>query len=76
MKTGFVARGFTGMQEQLVNLIQEAIDFPGLALVDILQQCVSFNRVNTFKWYKERCKALDDDYDPTDWAGAMAKSLE
>ncbi|MFW6055353.1 MAG: thiamine pyrophosphate-dependent enzyme [Thermodesulfobacteriota bacterium] len=76
MKTGFVARGFTGMQEQLVSLIQEAIEFPGLALVDILQQCVSFNRVNTFQWYKDRCQALGDDYDPTDWAGAMAKSHE
>ncbi|MFO8032314.1 MAG: thiamine pyrophosphate-dependent enzyme [Desulfohalobiaceae bacterium] len=76
MRAGFVARGFTGYQEQLVELIQAAIDFPGFALVDILQQCVSFNRVNTLQWYKERCKALEEGYDPRDWEAALAKSQE
>jgi 2-oxoglutarate ferredoxin oxidoreductase subunit beta len=76
MKAGFVARGFTGMQKQLVELIQSAIDFPGFALVDILQQCVSFNHVNTFQWYKERCQALENTYDPKDWQAAMTKSVE
>ncbi|MDZ7759904.1 MAG: hypothetical protein U5L00_06560 [Desulfovermiculus sp.] len=42
--------------------------------MDILQQCVSFNRVNTFKWYKERCQSLDKAYDPGDWE--VAKGLE
>lgn len=76
MKAGFVARGFTGLKDQLVELIQAAIDFPGFALVDILQQCVSFNHVNTFQWYKKRCHPLDEAYDPSDWEAAMAKSLE
>ncbi len=76
MKAGFVARGFTGLQDQLVKLIQSAIDFPGFALVDILQQCVSFNHVNTFQWYKERCQPIGDSYDPRDWQTAMATSLE
>ncbi|MBS3778762.1 MAG: 2-oxoacid:ferredoxin oxidoreductase subunit beta [Desulfovermiculus sp.] len=76
MQAGFVARGFTGLQDQLMELIQAAIDFPGFALVDILQQCVSFNHVNTFKWYKERCQPLDKAYDPSDWEAAMSKSLE
>ncbi len=76
MKAGFVARGFTGMQDQLVELIQAAIDFPGFALVDILQQCVSFNHVNTFQWYKKRCQPLESEYDPYDWEAAMSKSLE
>ncbi|MFW6401934.1 MAG: thiamine pyrophosphate-dependent enzyme [Desulfohalobiaceae bacterium] len=76
MRAGFVARGFTGNQEQLVELIQAAIDFPGFALLDILQQCVSFNRVNTLQWYKERCNPLDENYDPRDWEAALAKSQE
>ncbi len=76
LQAGFVARGFTGMQDQLVELIQGAIDFPGFALVDILQQCVSFNHVNTFKWYKERCRPLEKDYDPSDWQAAMVRSQE
>jgi len=76
MGCGFVARGFTGKQEQLKALIQRAMDHPGFALVDILQQCVSFNKVNTFAWYKERCYELDDSHDPTDWQSAMVKSRE
>jgi 2-oxoglutarate ferredoxin oxidoreductase subunit beta len=75
MQAGFVARGFSGMQEQLVALIQEALDFPGFSLVDILQPCVSFNHVNTLQWYKQRCTPLEEDYDPTDWEQAMVKSL-
>jgi 2-oxoglutarate ferredoxin oxidoreductase subunit beta len=52
---GFVARGFTGNREQLISLMKEAVTYNGYALVDILQPCVSFNKVNTLSWYKNRC---------------------
>ncbi|MDD5170453.1 MAG: thiamine pyrophosphate-dependent enzyme [Syntrophales bacterium] len=55
----FVARGFAGDKEHLANLIREAILFKGTALVDILQPCVSFNNVNTYKWYRDRVFKLD-----------------
>ena len=71
MEAGFVARGFSGEQEHLADLIQQAIAHPGFALVDILQPCVSFNTVNTYGWYKKRCRKLTADHDPTDWAQAM-----
>ncbi len=76
MGAGFVARGFTGMPELLASTIREAMDHPGFALVDVLQQCVSFNRVNTFAWYKKRCYELEADHDPADWSAAMQRSLE
>lgn len=76
MRANFVARAFSGMQDHLADLIQQAVKHPGFALVDILHPCVSFNKVNTYKWYKERVYELGDDYDPTDWNQAMAKSLE
>ena len=44
--------------------------------MDILQPCVSFNKVNTYAWYKERVYKLDASHDPTDPAAAMAKALE
>ena len=71
MHTGFVARSFVGMEEHLTEMIVEAIDHVGFALVDILQPCVSFNRINTFTWYRDRCKPLPSSYDPTDWLSAM-----
>jgi 2-oxoglutarate ferredoxin oxidoreductase subunit beta len=55
----FVARGFSGDKEHLKELIREAILFPGTALVDILQPCVSFNKVNTYQWYRERVFKLE-----------------
>ena len=71
MKAGFVARGFSGMNDHLAGVIQRAIRHEGFALVDILQPCISFNKINTFRWYRDRCKPLPDDYDTKDWHKAM-----
>ncbi len=76
MHASFVARGFSGMIDHLAGLIQQAIAHEGFALIDVLQPCVSFNRVNTFGWYKERCYTLPEEYDPTDWEAAMKMAME
>jgi len=71
MRASFVARSFSGLNEHLVGVLQRAIRHEGFALVDILQPCVSFNKVNTFAWYKDRCVPLPTAYDPHDWHQAM-----
>jgi 2-oxoglutarate ferredoxin oxidoreductase subunit beta len=71
LQAGFVARGFSGMVDHLSGLIQQGISHRGFSLIDVLQPCVSFNKVNTFAWYKDRCTPLPQEYDPTDWEGAM-----
>jgi 2-oxoglutarate ferredoxin oxidoreductase subunit beta len=71
MQAGFVARGFSGSIDHLSELIQQGIAHRGLALVDVLQPCISFNKVNTFAWYKDRCKPLPPTHDTTDWEKAM-----
>jgi 2-oxoglutarate ferredoxin oxidoreductase subunit beta len=76
MRASFVARGFVGEEDHLVELIDKAVNHKGFALLDVFQPCVSFNRVNTHKWYKERCYKLGEDYDPTDWGRAVAKAAE
>ncbi len=76
MDAPFVARAFAGQVDLLADLIVQAARHPGFALVDILQPCVSFNKVNTYAWYKERCYVLGDDYDPTDRAAALEKAQE
>jgi len=76
MRAGFVARGFAGMPDHLSELIQQGITHRGLALIDILQPCVSFNRVNTFVWYKQRYEALPTTYDPQDWKEATKVASE
>ena len=76
MQASFVARGFSGMIEHLAGLIEKAIAHEGFALIDVLQPCVSFNKVNTFAWYKKRCYTLPDEYDATDWQAAMQTAVE
>jgi len=76
MRAGFVARGFVGMTDHLSGLIQKALAHRGFSLVDVLQPCVSFNKVNTFAWYKKRCYELSGTYEPTDWETAMRLSQE
>lgn len=73
---GFVARSFTGNQEHLKKMMHAAIAHKGYALVDILQPCVSFNKVNTFAYYAERVYELGISHDATDKALALAKALE
>jgi 2-oxoglutarate/2-oxoacid ferredoxin oxidoreductase subunit beta len=75
---GFAARGFAGEIGHLADLIVEGIRHKGFALIDILQPCVSFNRVNTFDWYKKRVYSINDDalYDPGDPVAAFQKARE
>lgn len=70
MKASFVARSFSGEKEHLTEMIKAGINHKGFALIDIMQPCVSFNKVNTFKWYKEKSYMLED-HDPTDWCRAL-----
>ena len=75
-KAGFVARGFSGNGLQLSRLITEALAHPGLALIDVLQPCVSFNKTNTFAWYKQRCYEIGPDHDPYDRTRALTLAEE
>ena len=74
----FVARAFAGASGLpfLQEIMKEAIHHNGFALVDILQNCVSFNKENTFHWYKDRVYRLEEGYDPVDRVEAFRRSLE
>lgn len=73
----FLARGFAGDAKGLADLIAQAVEHKGYSLVDILQPCVTFNRKNTYDWYRERVYQLDEtDYDPSDRMAAFQKALE
>lgn len=73
---GFVGRSFSGDEAHLKMMIKEALAYKGYALIDVMQPCVTFNKVNTFKWYKDRIYKLDDSYDPTDKIHAFKKAQE
>ena len=73
---GFAARAFAADTEHLKGLMKEAMNHQGFALIDILQPCVSFNKVNTYEWYRERVYHVEPEYNPEDRLAAFSKSLE
>jgi 2-oxoglutarate ferredoxin oxidoreductase subunit beta len=71
----FVARSSSVLPEHLEETMCAALAAEGFALLDILQPCVSFNKVNTYKWYKDRVRPLPASHDPRDRAAALAAAL-
>src|SRR5579863_10082576 len=73
----FVARGFSGEQKHLTELIKQVIQHKGFSFLDVFSPCVTYNHDNTYQWFRPRVKRLEDDpaYEPTDWMTAMERSL-
>jgi 2-oxoglutarate ferredoxin oxidoreductase subunit beta len=76
LNASFVARAFAGDIDKTKEIVKKAILNHGYSLVDIFQPCVSFNRINTFKWYRENTYYLDESYDPYDRDKAMKLVLD
>lgn len=74
----FVARGFSGEGAHLEKLLEAAIEHKGFSLVDTLSPCVTFNRLNTYDWFRDRVYFLEEEegYNKADLSQAFVKSLE
>lgn len=69
----FVAQSFAGDVEGTAALMVKAVQHRGCSLLNILQPCPVWNRINTFAWYKERVYSLEDEgHDPSDRSAAFA----
>lgn len=72
----FVARGFAGDIDHLTGLYKAALTHPGFAIVDVFQPCVTWNKLNTAQWFKERVYKLEDEgWDPTNRSAAFDLSM-
>ena len=78
MGATFVARGFSGEPRHMAQIIAQGIRHRGYALIDVLQPCVTFNRVNTYDWYRSRIYHLEEEpgYDSEDRSAAWDKANE
>lgn len=72
----FVARAFCGHIEQSKEILKKAIQHKGYALVDMFQPCVTFNKINTFKWFQDNTYYLDESHNPSDRIKAFEKAIE
>ena len=72
-----VARGFSGDVKQMADLIAGGVAPKGFAFVDALSPCVTYNKINTFDWFRQRVYKLESaGHDPANLGLAFQRSLE
>lgn len=76
LDASFVARAFTGDGEQTKEIIKKAMLHRGYSFVDILQPCVTYNKLNTYKWFREHTYYLSESYNPYDRVEAFRRATE
>lgn len=74
----FVAQSFSTDLKQLVSIIEQAVKHEGFSFVNVFSPCVTFNKINTYDWYKEHLYDLSTEeyYDSTNFSQAMSKVVE
>src|SRR5579859_5914514 len=73
----YVARGFSGKQKHLVELMKGAILHKGFSLVDVFSPCVTYNKDNTYQWFNPRVKVLEEQgYEPSNFKRSLEKAYQ
>jgi 2-oxoglutarate/2-oxoacid ferredoxin oxidoreductase subunit beta len=75
---GFVAQSFSSDLKELTSLIEQGLNHKGFSLINVFSPCVTYNKVNTYDWFKENLVKLSDveDYDSSNRAKAMNTLME
>src|SRR5699024_12841771 len=73
-----VAQGFSSDIKGLTKMLEDAINHDGFSFVNVFSPCVTYNKVNTYDWFKENLTNIEDleDYDMTDKNKVTQKVLE
>jgi 2-oxoglutarate ferredoxin oxidoreductase subunit beta len=67
----YVAQGFSARPKHLTDLIVQGIEHRGFAFIEALSPCPTFNKVDTFSYYKENIVDVPLDHDPSDLGAAL-----
>ncbi|MCA1320850.1 2-oxoacid:ferredoxin oxidoreductase subunit beta [Bacillus tianshenii] len=74
----FVAQSFSTDLKDLTSLIEQGINHKGFSLINVFSPCVTYNKVNTYDWFKENLTKLSDieGYDAHSKVTAMQTLME
>lgn len=73
----YIARGFSGDVKHLTDLVANGIAHKGFAFVDVFSPCVTYNKINTFDFFRQRVYKLESaGHDPSDIVAAWRRALE
>ncbi|MDB5042041.1 MAG: Pyruvate synthase subunit porB [Candidatus Eremiobacteraeota bacterium] len=69
----FLARGFSAQPKHLVQMIKMAIEHKGFSIVEVMSPCVTYNKINTYAWFKEHLSDVSNSegYAPDDRSAAF-----
>ena len=74
----FVAQGFSTDIKELTAMIEAGLNHKGFSFINVFSPCVTYNKINTYDWFKENLTKLSDieGYDNSDRATAMRTVME
>jgi 2-oxoglutarate/2-oxoacid ferredoxin oxidoreductase subunit beta len=74
----FVAQSFSSDLKELTSLIEQGIQHKGFSLINVFSPCVTYNKVNTYDWFKENLTSLSsiEGYDPSNRNMAMQTLMD
>ncbi len=73
----FVSRGFSGDGAGLAKIMERAIKHKGFSLVVVMSPCVTYNKLNTYSWFRDKVYKLEDEgHDVNNFELALKKSME
>jgi 2-oxoglutarate ferredoxin oxidoreductase subunit beta len=73
----YIARGFSGDAKGLGDLFARGIKHKGFSLIDVLSPCVTYNKINTYDWFRQRVYPLEKEgHNPSDYLAAVARANE
>ena len=73
----FVARAFSGDADHLAKMVELGLKHKGFSLVDVLSPCVTYNKHNTYQWFRQRIYKLEDNgHNPKSLDEAIKRSYE
>lgn len=76
LNASFVARAFCQDKEQSINIIKEALLHKGTSIVDVFQPCMTYNKINTYKWFRDNTYYIDENYKADNRQEAFDLSLK
>lgn len=56
----FVAQGFSNDIKGLTKMIEDAIQHDGFSFVNVFSPCVTYNKINTYDWFKAHLTNIEE----------------
>jgi 2-oxoglutarate/2-oxoacid ferredoxin oxidoreductase subunit beta len=75
---GYIAQSVSSDLKGLTHVIEEGMRHKGFSFINVYSPCVTYNKINTYEWFKEHLVSLEEDanYDPSNRALAMRTLME